>query len=59
MKRLLSVLLCLLMLMPLVSMLPFDALAADTTTKFTVTDKNGNATTTFVYGEPIMVTPLV
>ncbi len=57
MKRLLTVLLCLLMLTPLVTLLPFNA-AAETTTKFTVADKNGNATTTFVYGEPIMITPL-
>ncbi|MBE6702424.1 MAG: hypothetical protein E7585_03315 [Ruminococcaceae bacterium] len=58
MKRLFSALLCLLMLTPLIALLPFEA-AAQSTVKFTVADKNGNATTTFVYGEPIMITPLV
>lgn len=56
-KRLLSLLLCLCMLLPLVSALDLTVFAA--TEKFTVTNMNGEETTTFTYGEPIMITPLV
>jgi len=58
MKRFLSVCLCLLMLLPLIAALPIE-IGAETTAKFTVTNADGEATTTFTYGEPIMVTPLV
>ena len=49
MKRLIVLLLCLCMMLPLLAMLPFDALAAEA--KFTLEK------TIFVQGEPIMVTP--
>ncbi len=56
-KRALSLLLCLCMMLPMISALDLSVFAA--TEKFTVTNMDGEATTTFTYGEPIMVTPLV
>ncbi|MBE6702907.1 MAG: hypothetical protein E7585_05810 [Ruminococcaceae bacterium] len=51
MKRLITLLLCLCMMLPMVAMLPLDALAADAEAKFTLEKE------IFVQGEPIMVTP--
>lgn len=44
------------MMLPLITALNFTAIAA--TQRFTVKNKSGTATTTFAYGEPIMITPL-
>ena len=53
MKRFLSLLFCLCMVLPLLALLPIEVGATTATAKISVEK------TTFVYGEPIMVTPLV
>ena len=55
-KRTLSILLILCMILPIVVALNFTVFATEP--RFTVTNKGGTATTTFAYGEPIMITPL-
>ena len=53
MKRLLSLFLCLCMMLPLLALMPIEIGATHATAKLSVEK------TTFTYGEPIMVTPLV
>ena len=53
MKRLFSLLLCLCMMLPSIALLPLEAAATEAEVKFTLEK------TTFSYGEPIVVTPLV
>ena len=53
MKRLLSLLCCLCMVLPLLALFPIQIGAVTSTAKISVEK------TTFTYGEPIMVTPLV
>lgn len=55
-KRLISLFLLVCMMIPLVAALNLTAGASEQ--RFTVTNSDGSATTTFEYGEPIMVTPL-